>query len=80
MEKLYITNGSKLAPINRLQLVPSLCAQPKSGISKDIQIGHRPACDKVKRDDGKRHKTWIRYSYTPEYQPESRDKCVTNHL
>ena len=48
MEKLHITNGSKLAPISRLQLVPSLCAQPKTRISKDIQIGHRLACVRVK--------------------------------
>ena len=47
MEKLYITNGSKLAPINCLQLVPSRCAQPKTRIQKDIQLGHRPACDRV---------------------------------
>ena len=48
MEKLYFTNGSKLAPINCLQLVPSCCARPITGIQKDIQLGHRPACDRVK--------------------------------
>ena len=47
MEKLYITNGSKLAPMNCLQLVPSRCAQLKARIQKDIQLGHRPACDRV---------------------------------
>ena len=47
METLCITNGSKLAPMNCLQLVPSRCAQPKTKIQKDIKLGHRPTCDWV---------------------------------
>ena len=66
MEKLYITNGSKLAPINCLQLVPSRCAQPKTRIQKEIQLGHRPACDRVNvtnRGFGNRIRPNIRLNY-----------------
>ena len=72
MEKLYITNGSKLAPINCLQL--------KNRIPKDVQLRHSPACDRVKRDIRTHQLMRIRYSYTPEYHPKSRDKCVSNNL
>ena len=45
MDKLCISNGSKLAPRNCLQLITSPGTQSNTKIQKKIELGHKPACD-----------------------------------
>ena len=47
MEKLFSINSSTLASRNCVQLVPSHSTQPKTIILENIQLGHKPTCDRT---------------------------------
>ena len=79
MEKLFISNGSKLVARNCLQLVPSRSTQPKTKIPKNIELGHKPACNRATVTTEKSLSVDLPFVYA-RILVQIIDDCVTNNL